>query len=98
MSEYKWVKQNDEPISIEWVQREEDSCRLYEDLVPSFWFENERHYLDEYIRCHDNAWVSSSKFPEFIHGFDCFDYGIYIKFVEIVDDDHINVWRNVREE
>lgn len=98
MADMVWVKQNMEPISIEWVPREDGSCKLYPDFVPSFWFEDERHYLDEYIRCHDNVWVGDGNFPEFIHGFDGFDYSDYVKFVEIVDDDHVNVWRNVRGE
>lgn len=95
---YIYVKQNDEPISIEYVSREKNINALFPDLVPSFWFENERHYLDDYVRCHDNPWIGSVGFPEYIHGFDCFDYSDNIKFIEIVDSDHLNVWREVRME
>lgn len=99
MSGYAWVKQNKEPIQIEYrVFEDAYTTKLCDDMHPMFWFENEWHDLDDYSRCHDNPWIGYTDYPDYIHGFDCFDYSPDIKFVEIVDSDHLNVWREVRTE
>lgn len=83
-------KLNDEPIEIEYVADEHDESR---DFVPSFWFENRRHYLDDYVRVHDNPWFSSyDNFPNYIHGVEGDVYS-HPLFVEIIDGEYVNVYR-----
>lgn len=83
-------KLNDEPIKIEYVADEHDESR---DFVPSFWFENRRHYLDDYVKVHDNPWFSNyDNFPNYIHGVEGDVYS-HPLFVEIIDGEYVNVYR-----
>lgn len=83
-------KLNDEPIEIEYVADEHDESR---DFVPSFWFENRRHYLDDYVRVHDNPWFSSyDNFPNYIHGIEGDVYS-HPLFIELIDGEYVNVYR-----
>lgn len=81
---------NDEPIEIEYVADEHDESR---DFVPSFWFENRRHYLDDYVKVHDNPWFSSyDNFPNYIHGVEGDVYS-HPLFIELIDGEYVNVYR-----
>ena len=66
MTEYKFVRQNEEPIEIECVEDEHEEAN---DFKPSFWWENKRHYLEDYIRVHNNPWIGmTNDYPDYIHG------------------------------
>lgn len=86
---YEFRKLNDEPIEIEYVEDEHEESR---DFQPSFWFENSRHFLDDYVRVHNNPWIGG-EWPEFIHGM---EGSVYFRtlFIELVDGDSaVNVYR-----
>ena len=85
--EIDFKKLNDEPIAIEYVEDDHEEDR---DFQPSFWFENRRHFMDDFVRAHNNPWVCG-EWPEFIHGM---EVGVYHNplFVEIVNGgDAVNV-------
>lgn len=89
---YTYKKLNDEPIQIECVLDEHEESR---DFTPSFWFGNRRHYLDDYIRTHNNPWIGTPDFPEYIHGMEA---DVYVKplFIEILDSgDAVNVYEEI---
>lgn len=89
MAEY--VKQNEDWIEIEYVEDEHDEER---DFQPSFWWNNRRYYLDDFLRCHNNPWVSDN-FPEYIHGYEANEY-YHPLFIEIADSgDCLNVYEEV---
>ena len=90
-----FIKQNEEPIEIEYMPDPDRENDLFCDYVPMFEFEGEYHRLDNYVRTHDNPWCPGGNdiYPSYIHAYDCFDYTRYVKYVEVVDDDHINVYR-----
>ncbi len=80
-----------ENVTIEMVEDE----HLEElDFEPSFWFENRRWYLKDFIRCHNNPWVGADSFPEYIHGYDAENYFNPI-FIELVGDEAVNSYREV---
>lgn len=86
MTEYK--KQNAEPIEIEYVEDEHDEEH---DFQPSFWWGNRRHFLEDFIRCHDNPWVGGD-FPEHIHGYEADNYWNPL-FIEITNGgDAVNIY------
>lgn len=91
MTEY--IKINDEPIEIEYVEDEHEEAR---DFEPSFWLAaagyNRRYYLGDFVRTHDNPWIGG-EFPENIHGFESDEYWNPL-FVEILDGgEAVNVYR-----
>lgn len=92
---YKFKKLNDEMIEIEYIPDEHG----YRDCEPSFWFENERWYLSDFIRVHNNPWLSLEEFPEYIHGMlNDGTWRMYESplFVELCDDgEHLNVYEEV---
>ena len=81
----EYVKLNDEPIEIEYIEDED------EEVEASFWFENKRHYLSDYIRTHNNSWVNGD-WPEYIHGY---EYNVYFEplFIEIINGEGVNIYR-----
>ncbi len=83
-----FIKLNDEPVLIEYVEDEHEAER---DFTPSFWFENSRHYMDDYIRVHNNPWMSDT-FPEHIHAMESNEY-YHPLYLELVDSEHVNVYR-----
>ena len=87
MNKYEWVKMNNEPIEIERVADEHEQEK---DYMPSFWFNNRRYYLDDFLRAHNNPWVVSD-FPDFIHGIESSNYYNPL-FIELIADEFINVW------
>ena len=92
---YEYVKLNDEPIEIEYVADEHEEEN---DLKPSFWFNNKRNFLENFIRTHNNPWVGG-EWPEYIHGYES---DVYYKplFTELVGGDQaVNVYeeREVQE-
>lgn len=89
---FTFKKLSDEPIPIEYVLDEHEESR---DFVPSFWFRNRRHYLDDYVRTHNNPWIGCAEFPDYIHGMES---EVYVKplFIEIVDNgDAVNVYEEI---
>ena len=91
MAEY--VKQNEDWIEIEYVEDEHDAEK---DFQPSFWWNNRRYYLDDFIRCHNNPWISDN-FPEHIHAYEANEY-YHPLFIGIADSgDCLNVYEEVSE-
>ena len=88
MTEY--VKLNREPIGIEYVPDETDSGK---DFEPSFMWRGQRHYTSDFVRCHNNPYISDV-FPEYIHGYEVESYYGAL-FVEIVSSEEVNVYERV---
>lgn len=90
----EYVRLNDHPIAIEYVADEHDPDR---DFTPSFWYGNERHYLDDFVRTHDNPWVGGDwGWPDHIHGYEADNYYNPL-FIEVVDGgDAVNVYESAR--
>jgi len=86
MTEY--VKMNEEPIEIEYVEDEHEAAR---DFTPSFWHNNRRYYLNDFIRTHNNPWTAGAEFPEHIHGYEAENY-FHPLFIELVNDEAVNVY------
>lgn len=87
MTNYEYIKINDEPIEIEYIEDEHDETR---DFEPSFWVNNRRYYLGDFLRCHDNPW-NCGDFPEYIHGMEADEYYHPI-FIELIGDEAVNVY------
>ena len=85
---YKYIKQNKKPVHIEYVEDEHEESR---DFLPSFWWNNRRYYLNDFIRCHNNPWISCAAFPEYIHAYEADQY-VNPLYIELVDDEHINIY------
>jgi hypothetical protein len=81
-------KQNYDPVPIEYIEDEHDESR---DFQPSFWWNNRRYYLDQFVRCHNNPWILDT-FPKHIHAM---QYDQYYEplFLEIVGDDYVNIYQ-----
>lgn len=84
-----YIKQNEEPIEIEFVEDEHDSEK---DFQASFWFDNKRYYLDDFIRTHDNPWCAGCDFPEYIHGYESDNYWNPL-YIELIGDEAVNVYK-----
>lgn len=67
---YKYIKLNNKPIAIEYVEDEHEASR---DFEPSFWWWNRRYYLSDFIRCHNNPWLGEN-YPAEIHAVECGNY------------------------
>ena len=91
MAEYK--KLNVEPIEIEYVVDEHDSDK---DFKPSFWWNNKRYYLDNFIRTHNNPF-GGINCPEYIHGYEAENYYNPL-FIELINDEAVNVYKEVCNE
>ena len=84
-----YVKLNEEPIEIEYVEDEHDEER---DFQPSFWFENRRYFLNDFMRTHNNPWIGDN-YPDYIHGYEADEY-YHPLFIELVGGDvAVNVYR-----
>lgn len=83
-----FVKQNKDPILIESVPDEHEEAY---DFVPSFWWNNRRYFLQDFIRCHNNPWIGSVEFPEYIHAYEADQY-VNPLFIELIGDEHINIY------
>lgn len=91
-----WKKLNDEPIRIEEVVDEHNENL---DFTPSFWFNNKRYYLKDFIKCHNNPWIGTTyndPYPEYIHGYEADNYYNPL-FIE-VNDPMVNVYEEVNNE
>ena len=93
MAKFIYTKLNTEPIEIEYVEDEHDSEK---DFEPSFWFENSRHYLNDFMRTHNNPWCCGD-FPEYIHGYDSTEYYKPL-MIELIGDSAVNVYREEEQE
>lgn len=89
MSEYK--KLNEDWIEIEYV---EDEHEEENDFKPSFWWNNQRYFLDNFIRTHNNPWVSDN-FPDYIHAYEAEVYHNPL-FIELNESgEAVNVFKYV---
>lgn len=83
-------KKESDWIEIEYV---EDEHEEENDFKPSFWFENKRHFLDNFLRTHNNPWGGISDCPDYIHGYEADNYWNPI-FIEIANSgDAVRVYR-----
>ena len=87
MTNYEYIKINDEPIEIEYIEDEHDETR---DFEPSFWVNNRRYYLNDFLRTHNNPWIGGD-FPEYIHGVETENYYNPI-YIELIGSDAVNVY------
>ena len=86
----KWEKLNTEPIPVETVEDEHEEAL---DFEPSFWWNNKRYYLKNFIRTHNNPWIGG-EWPEFIHGYEAGEYYNPL-FIELIGDEAVNVYKEV---
>ena len=86
--EEQFIKQNDEPIQIEYVEDEHDEEF---DFEPSFWWNGRRYHLADFIRCHNNPWISDYGIPDYIHAMEADNY-YHPLYIELIDDDYINIY------
>ena len=84
-----YVRLNNEPIPIEEVEDEHEESN---DFKPSFWWNNRRYFMENFIRTHNNPWVISD-FPEFIHAYEGNEYYRPL-FIEIIGDSEVNIWES----
>ena len=84
----QFIKQNDEPIPIEEVEDEH-----YEELdfEPSFWWNNHRYYLKDFIKYHNNPWVSDFGIPDYIHAVEADNY-YHSLYIELIGDEYVNIY------
>ena len=83
MTEFAFEKLNTDPIPIEYVPDEHEEER---DYLPSFWWNNRRYFIDDFIRCHNNPWIGlGGSFPEHIHAYEADRY-VNPLFIELVGD------------
>lgn len=86
---YEWIKKNEEPIEIEYVEDEHDEEK---DFQPSFWWNNKRYYLRDFGRTHNNPWVHFFDMPDYIHGYEMEEY-VNPLFIELIGGDQaVNVY------
>ena len=91
MTAYKFIKLNEDWIPVEYVEDEHDSEK---DFQPSFWWWGKRYFLDDFIRLHNNPWVSDTDVPDYIHAFyDSYTENLYIELDEA--GENINVYKEV---
>ena len=84
-----FVKLNDEPIEIERVPDEHDERR---DFEPSFWWNNRRYFMDDFIRIHNNPWLGgAAEYPEHIHAVESENY-YHPLYIELIGDSEVNVY------
>lgn len=88
----KWEKLNKEPIRIETVPDEHDESL---DFEPSFWWNNRRYHLKNFIRTHNNPWVGG-QWPEFIHAYEAEEYHNPL-YIELIGDDAVNIYKEAEE-
>ena len=98
----KYIKQNNDPLEIEDGLYTEDDKDIYGDgeevYLPSFYFAYTRYFLKDFIRTHNNPWVSDN-FPSYIHGYSSTCYSAYAPiYIELVDDAHVNVYEYIDED
>ncbi len=90
---FEFRKLNDDPIEIECVEDEHEEAN---DFKPSFWFENSRHFLEDFVRTHNNPWVGGD-WPDHIHAYEAEQY-FHPLFIELVGDQAVNVYREYEME
>ena len=99
----KYIKQNIEPIEIEDGLYTEDDKDIFGDeeevYLPSFVYAYTRYFIKDFIRTHNNPWVSDN-FPEYIHGFSSYSYYSEYSpiYIELVGDSYVNVYEYIEED
>lgn len=87
MSTFKKISR--EPIPVELV---EDEHEAENDFKPSFWFNNRRYFLENFIRTHNTPWLGAfEKFPEYIHAVEAESY-FHPLYIELIGDVAVNVY------
>lgn len=84
---YEYIRLNTEPISIEYVPDEHEEKN---DFKPSFWFNNKRYFIEDFVRVHNNPWINDT-FPEFIHAMEQDNYFNPL-FIELINDETLNIY------
>lgn len=83
-----FVKVNYRRIPIKYRRHVSDYGET--DFEPCFMFEHNWHWMKDFIRCHDNPWVSDV-YPKHIHGME--NDGLFPLFIELIGDEYVNVYR-----
>ena len=90
----EFIKVNEEPIEIEYTEDEHEERN---DFKPSFWWNNRRYFLENFIRTHNNAWTGPVEYPKHIHAYEADNYYKPL-YLEFIGDEAVNVYeeREVR--
>ena len=89
-----FIKKNKKPVPIECVEDEHEETR---DFQPSFWWNNRRYYISDFIRCHNNPWIGCVEYPEHIHAYESDEY-YHPLFIEVIEDNCLNIYENINRE
>lgn len=84
----KFKRENVEMIPIEYV---EDEHEEENDFKASFWWNNKRYYLENFIIAHNNPFIGYDFLPEFINAYESDNYFNPL-YIEIVDGEYVNVY------
>ncbi len=76
-----WEKVNDQPIKVDFSLK---------DGLPSFWWNNTRHFMEDFIRCHNNPYFPG-QWPDFVHAYEA-ESNNHPLFIEMVEGDCVNIW------
>lgn len=88
MNKSTFLKMNAEPIPVEFIADEDNKER---DLEPSFWFDNRRYYLGDFIR------AKSIFYPDYIHALEAEEYYNPL-FLEMVGySEAVNIYMEVQK-
>lgn len=87
----RFKRLTDEPIEIEFIPDEHDEAK---DFVPSFWFNNKRYYLDDFVRLHNNYIFDYAEFPDWIHAIEANSYWKPL-FIQLIDGDSVIVYEEI---
>lgn len=60
----------------DWIEIEhvEDEHEESNDFKASFWYNNHRYFMEDFLKAHDNAWGSIPDAPEYIHAYESNEY------------------------
>ena len=78
-----YQKLNIEPIEIEYGE-DDDFFFLWDGI---------KYKLSDFIRTHNNPWVSDN-FPDYIHGYESENYYNPL-FIELIDDVAVNMYKEI---
>ena len=84
---------NNGPVDIEYVPDEHEEAR---DFEPSFWFDNRRYFISDFIKVQNNPWIGNLDYPEYIHAMETDNYYDPL-YVELIGDSQVNIYRTVKE-
>ena len=98
--EYK--KLNDEPIELSFSMNpgypsdipKGVDVELNSDPVLGFVFNDQTYLLSDFVRTHDNPWISDI-YPEYIHAFEAGNT-VNPLYIELISDGAVNVYEAIK--